>query len=286
MKYGDEPVAVYIPTKNRAHSVKRAIYSILYQSFQDIQIIVVDDGSTDETPKTLSQLQRMHPRLTVVRNSRSYGACEARNQAIEHAKTQLLCGLDDDDLFLPTRIASLMSVWSPGASLIGGQDIILNSKRLLVTHRPSTITTAQLLKRNCFGNQGLFRKVDFDAVGGFNTVLTSNQDYDLWIRLSFRGRCLMHTKCPTQIVFDEYSENRITNREEKSAVPRAYVMLSYRDRMTLRQRSLHLSVLHRQRHSFAAIVFAILGFDFSKEGFLEIARSLRAAFRRKSNILS
>ena len=102
-------VGIYIPSKNRLELLKKAIDSVLSQSYQNFKICVVDDGSTDGTFEYLRNLN--HPKITFIRNDESIGACASRNKAIAHLETDLVTGLDDDDVFLPSRLEDLLKVY-------------------------------------------------------------------------------------------------------------------------------------------------------------------------------
>lgn len=91
-------VSVVIPTHNRAGLLQRSIASVLAQTFADFELIVVDDGSTDDTPALLASIQ--DPRMRVFRNETGGGAAAARNRGIAAARAPLLAFHDDDDVWL------------------------------------------------------------------------------------------------------------------------------------------------------------------------------------------
>src|SRR3954466_15167188 len=96
-------VSVYIPTRNRRALVERAIKAVLEQDYRELEVIVVDDASTDDTPAFLKAAAAADSRLTFFANDRPSGAPAARNRAIAAAKGAFVTGLDDDDYFEPTR---------------------------------------------------------------------------------------------------------------------------------------------------------------------------------------
>src|SRR5690554_5941707 len=75
-------ISVYMPTHNRAHLLSRAVESVLQQSWQNLELIIVNDASTDETAAVLEQLQQRDPRIKILHNSESKRACASRNIAI------------------------------------------------------------------------------------------------------------------------------------------------------------------------------------------------------------
>src|SRR4051794_9876299 len=105
-------VSIYIPTRNRRLLVERALQSVIQQTHNDLEIIVVNDASTDDTLFYLDSLRAIEPRLTIIHSDKPKGAPAARNRAIKIAGGQFITGLDDDDEFTPTRIASLLNYWN------------------------------------------------------------------------------------------------------------------------------------------------------------------------------
>ena len=97
--------SVVIPTYNRAHSIRKAIDSVLNQSFQDFEIIVVDDASPDETEQVVKAIS--DPRLRYFKNETNQERCVSRNRGIDLAKGKYICFLDSDDYHLPDHLEKL-----------------------------------------------------------------------------------------------------------------------------------------------------------------------------------
>jgi glycosyltransferase involved in cell wall biosynthesis len=95
-------VSVVIPTYNRAASIMAAVQSVLSQTWTDLELLVVDDGSSDETPGLLAGLA--DPRVTLLRHSSNRGAAAARNTGIEAARGAFVAFLDSDDQWLPRKL--------------------------------------------------------------------------------------------------------------------------------------------------------------------------------------
>ena len=111
-------VTVYIPTHNRCQLLKRAVDSVLKQSYQHIELIIVDDASVDDTEYYLSELVTQHANIRFFKQKHAKGACVARNIAINDAKGELITGLDDDDEYLPERIADLVANYDEGYAFV------------------------------------------------------------------------------------------------------------------------------------------------------------------------
>ncbi len=95
-------VSIIIPTYNRANLVIRAIESALNQTYRNIELIVIDDGSKDQTPQIISQIK--DPRIRYIRYEENRGASHARNVGLSLAKGEFISFLDSDDEFLPQKI--------------------------------------------------------------------------------------------------------------------------------------------------------------------------------------
>ena len=181
-------VSVYIPTRNRQALLARALESVLAQDHRDIEVIVVDDGSTDHTAAYLAAMAAQEPRLTVLRNEHPMGAPQARNRAIHSAKGAFITGLDDDDHFPPGIISAFLAAWQ--CPRTGPQPIMLYGIDTLVTptgehtqQKESQVTADVLVRRNVIGNQVFALRETWLQSGGFNPRLPAWQDLDLWLKM-------------------------------------------------------------------------------------------------------
>jgi glycosyltransferase involved in cell wall biosynthesis len=98
-------VSVIIPAHNRGHLIARAVRSVLSQTYQDFEIIIVDDGSNDNTPQTVDALVREDRRVRFLRHEANRGAQAARNSGIRAALGNWIAFLDSDDQWLPDSLA-------------------------------------------------------------------------------------------------------------------------------------------------------------------------------------
>jgi glycosyltransferase involved in cell wall biosynthesis len=184
---GDTPstlplVTVYIATCNRAGLLSRALASV-WQQGVNMEILVVDDASDDETPELL-QRWAAQGRLRWFRNERRLGACATRNRALREASGRYVTGLDDDDEMLPGRIMALLDALQPQDAFVCGCDRIQSARGMArIRLVPRLIDRDAILSRNVVGNQILAERTKVLACGGFDESLPAAQDYDLWIRL-------------------------------------------------------------------------------------------------------
>src|SRR5437773_120388 len=187
----DALVTVVIPTFNRAHCVGRAIASVVDQTYPHLEIIVVDDGSTDDTRSMLDSFGGERP-LRVVRLARNAGAPTARNEGIRVACGVYVAFLDSDDTWYPHKIERQLATLRRQGSACGAGYTLL--EYLDQDERPSWVTRAvevgdqraALMTYNFVGSTSsiLARRELLVAAGGFTPSLRSCQDWDLWCRLA------------------------------------------------------------------------------------------------------
>jgi GT2 family glycosyltransferase len=184
---GTPRVSVYLPTRNRATSLAEAAASVLAQDYTDLELLIVDDASGDDTRRVAEGLARQDPRVRYWRLPAPRGAPAARNVAIGHAAGEFVTGLDDDDLMLPGRIAALVAAHQERYAFVCSGFLHERAGwRRPVFATPRRIALADLLHYNLVGNQALVRTERLRAVGGYDESMVASQDYDLWTRLVLR----------------------------------------------------------------------------------------------------
>jgi glycosyltransferase involved in cell wall biosynthesis len=265
-------VTVYIPTKNRSALLLRAVSSVLSQTHEDWELIVVDDNSTDETPVFLERLAALDPRIKFFRQSDSLGGCAARNLAISHASGTFIAGLDDDDMFLPTRLEELLKPAREGYPVICGCDLFWSRRGLRKIWRPRRITYPMQVTRNYLGNQILTRTNYIQAVGGFDTSLSALQDYDVWNRLVKRYGDGMAVQSFNHIIFGNDHVARISTNREKQIDGFMKFYDKHSADMSWRDKHLHIARRLVLTSRSSAMWHALLGADFTVFGLKEFLR--------------
>ncbi len=186
-----QKVSVIIPTYRRPTFLHRAIASVLNQTFQHFELIIVDDASHDNTHNVVSSFY--DPRIRYINHESNKGAAAARNTGIINAQSEYLAFLDDDDEWLPEKLRLQIALLDNSPSKVGGiytGHIVVDetSGNVLRQRTPNNRGNLSniLLSHNCLGSTSsmLLRKECFDTVGLFDESLPSFQDYDLWIRIS------------------------------------------------------------------------------------------------------
>lgn len=192
---GPPKVSVVIPVFNRPEPVRRAIRSVLNQTYPDFEVIVVDDASTDTTPAVVASFT--DPRVSLIRHDRNRGGSAARNTGIRAASAPYIGFLDSDDEWMPHNLERQLAVFEEGPDRVGlvyaGAERVYEdgvvSRDLPRRERDLTRT---LLLENVIGETsvGMVRRRVFDETGGFDESLPSCQDLDLWLRISERFDCV------------------------------------------------------------------------------------------------
>ena len=185
-------VSVVIPTHNLAGLVKEAIQSVLDQTYQDFEIIVVDDGSTDDTRAVIATIG--DPRLQYIYQE-NRGLAGARNTGIALARGEYIAFLDADDVFLPNKLMDQTSVLDsqPDLGLVAGGYVFTDEAGQPVAEQRHWQDSPQLdVKTWLYGcpfivNAVLVRREWLSRVGGFDPALRRVEDRDLWLRLAYHG---------------------------------------------------------------------------------------------------
>jgi glycosyltransferase involved in cell wall biosynthesis len=199
---GEDPlVSVVIPCFNQAHFLGEALESVLGQDYGQIETIVVDDGSTDNTRLIAERYPGVH-----YRRQANQGAAAARNTGIAESQGDLLVFLDADDRLLSwaveTGVNALRQDGAVACAVGACRDIgpggeVLSAPEQLLIHRDHYLA----LLRSCFilsGSSVLFSRWCLEAVGGFDRSYPAGDDYDLYLRIAKRFPIRCHGRVVTE----------------------------------------------------------------------------------------
>ncbi|MBE0459501.1 glycosyltransferase [Pseudoalteromonas prydzensis] len=212
----NELISVYIPTHNRSALLKRALNSALNQSYKNVEIIVVDDGSKDDTKEIIQHYLNRHNNIIYLRHEQPKGACAARNYAISAAKGKYITGLDDDDEFLPHHLETLFNAFDDSYAFVASS-LLEDVGGSIMKHSLDCgiISLNSLLHYNKVGNQVFTLTSRMREINGFDESFPAFQDYDTWVRLvSTYGDC-KKLKTATYIWHTGHEQGRITNDNKK-----------------------------------------------------------------------
>jgi glycosyltransferase involved in cell wall biosynthesis len=182
-------VSVIIPTYNRAWSLKKAIDSVLQQDYKNFELIVVDDGSTDNTEKLL--LSYADSIKTIQQDNQ--GVSASRNRGIKAATGDLITFLDSDDYWYPEKLSAQVDFFNanPDALICQTEEIwIRNGKRVNPKKKHQKLSgkifTPSLALCLISPSAVMIKKQLFDTVSWFDESLPACEDYDLWLRVTCR----------------------------------------------------------------------------------------------------
>ena len=184
-------VSVIIPTHNRSDFLRHAIASVLNQTYQDFELIIVDDASMDNTAEVVAAVN--DERIKFLRHDKNKGGSAARNTGIRASQCDFIAFLDDDDEWLPEKLSKqteilLSSPPQVGCVYTGYVDVSMSTGKTVGEYRPTKRgdLSKALLAANCVGSASsvLLKRECFEKIGLFDESLPCSQDYDLWIRVA------------------------------------------------------------------------------------------------------
>ncbi|MCD6533685.1 MAG: glycosyltransferase [Deltaproteobacteria bacterium] len=184
-------ISAIIPTFNRSQSLIRAVASVLAQSWSNLEIIVVDDGSTDNSAELLRK--RFGSRIRILQLPRNRGVSYARNRGIELSRGSFIAFLDSDDLWQPLKTERQFAFMQAQADILISQTDeiwIRNGKRVNPCkhhQKPSGSIFSECLPLCVVSPSAvMMRRRFFAQIGLFDETLPACEDYDLWLRTACR----------------------------------------------------------------------------------------------------
>ncbi|MCI5871920.1 glycosyltransferase family 2 protein [Streptococcus sp.] len=176
-------ISVVIPNFNRGHLIEEVIRSITSQTYHNIEIIVVDDHSTDGSMNTLERLKSQLSNLTYLQLPKNQGANVCRNTGVKLAKGNYIAFLDSDDYFLPTKLEKQIQIFNQFPEI--GFVVTGFGAKTFTTLGEGIIPIKDTIKQNNLGGFStlMVKKDIFLAVGGLDEQLLSCQDWDLFLKL-------------------------------------------------------------------------------------------------------
>lgn len=191
-------ISVITPVFNGALWLREALDSALAQTFPSLEIIVVDDGSTDESLAIARDRSRVNPKIRVV-DQENAGLPAARNRALQNARGAYLALLDADDAWLPNHLALAMEAFERDPDLglvhaniqrVDGQGGLIDVPDRAWTREMDAFEALALRHEHVSCPTAVFSRIALDAVGGFDLRFTGLgcEDRDLWLRIAARFR--------------------------------------------------------------------------------------------------
>lgn len=225
-----ELISVIIPTYNRVGLLGRSIQSVLSQTYTNLELLIIDDCSDDNTGEFVKGLS--DERIRYHRNEHNMGLAGAKNVGASLAKGELLAFQDDDDEWLPDKLMRLMEVWKKeGNEETGmiyhemqeqGASTFIPSRDIPLEWKSKEIFQHMLLYPMIGATASLIRKSCLDELGGFNEKLGSIEDYEFYLRMAKKYRILFVGE-PLMIIYDTPGS---VNKRFKSKIDTELYVLS------------------------------------------------------------
>ncbi len=187
-------ISIILPTFNMGKYINRSIESILSQTFDDFELIILNDGSTDETSDLLNSYAQKDPRIIVVHNLENLGLITTLNKGLEIARGTFIARQDADNYSLPTRLAQQVCYLKqhPHIGLVSARVFIVNDHEQTISDNiypsvflPPALIPWELLFYTYFAHDTIMARRDLLLeAGGYRLDGVYAEDYDLWFRLS------------------------------------------------------------------------------------------------------
>lgn len=215
-------VSIVIPTYNRAHLIERAVRSVIYQTYQDFEIIIVDDGSDDDTEKEIKKLS--DSRLRYIRHDTNKGAAAARNTGIKASRGKYIAFQDSDDVWVEDKMEKQMKAFETAPPEVGviytGSWRMKHMKKIytpppLIKQKDGDIHHLLLRKSFVSTPTAVVKRACFDAVGMFDEELPRFQDWDLFLRISRH----YHFKCIDEPLVIKYPQPDSITADSSKIIP-------------------------------------------------------------------
>lgn len=188
-------VSVILATYNRSALIGKAIESVLNQTYKDLELVVVNDASTDNTKELVIQYGQRDPRVVIINNGQNLGQVKSLNKGIAKACGKYIARIDDDDIWLTSdklekQIGFLEA--HPEYVLVGGGIVVVNEHgkemvRFLYPKEDQDIRKQMLISPPFAHGSVVFRKDAYVSVGGYSATMEYGEDWDLWLKLGKVG---------------------------------------------------------------------------------------------------
>lgn len=182
-------ISIILPVYNADSFIRTTIESLFSQTFNDFELIVINDGSTDNSLNIISNYKN-DPRLKIINNDKNLGLIYTLNRGIKMAKGELIARIDADDIAIKNRLKLQADYMDnhPNVALVGGWAELIDEQGAgFHIHKVPTAPTEilnSILLTNCFIHPSvMFRRSIALELGGFRQEALHAEDYDLWLRM-------------------------------------------------------------------------------------------------------
>lgn len=236
-------VSVVMPAYQAGWCVGAAISSVLWQTFTDLEVVVVDDASTDNTAAVAGSFGRA---VRVVRHDTNLGVAEARRRGIAEARGELIAFCDADDILFGRHVEALVELWerhgrTPIVTANAWYFFPSGIERSMVRHKGRFPRTAEqrkaILEQNFVSTMSLFRRSLVDEIGSFKPHLRRAEDWEFWARAIYAGHPVVLQPRPHALI--RWSTSGLTSAVDhmEASVVEVLREIEQRDDLTAEERS-------------------------------------------------
>ncbi len=191
MEQNNPKISVVMASHNGERFIKQAIDSILWQSFNDFEFLIVDDGSTDLTAIILQEYKERDKRIKIITNSQCLGLTKSLNRALRQAQGEYIARMDDDDICIKNRFEKQIDFMdkNPEVVLCGTLGFIIDEKGEIIGEKNLALSYKDIKKKLLFNNQFIhsslmMRKEVLNKEGFYDERFKKAQDYELVLRFA------------------------------------------------------------------------------------------------------
>ncbi|MDX8361114.1 MULTISPECIES: glycosyltransferase family A protein [Bacillaceae] len=210
---------------NAAEIIGRTIESISSQQFQDYELIIVDDYSTDNTVEAIEEKITLDPRMTLIKNTENIGLTKSLIKAVRLSHGEYIARIDAGDLMHPERLRKQKEILDEHdkVGLVTSYCNIIKMKDGIMIEQYNKVLEAENIKKSmALGNRiehctTMFRRSIYDEVGGYNKKYYTSQDYDLWVKMLHTSSLYVIPETLSTSVYDisnsiTYNKNKVQLR--------------------------------------------------------------------------
>ncbi|MEJ0001576.1 MAG: glycosyltransferase family A protein [bacterium] len=191
-------ISIILPTHNGARTIGRAVASVSRQTYPAWELLIVNDGSTDDTWAVIEELSHGDPRIVLISHADNRGIQKSLNQGVSRAKGKYMARIDDDDEWIdPSKLVAQAGYLEehPDHVLLGTDAVVVDEKGTVLSAntmpKADTAIRAKILSKNCFLHSTVVMRADaVKKSGGYSESAQTlhAEDYELWLRLGGMGK--------------------------------------------------------------------------------------------------
>lgn len=229
-------VSIILPTYNGGKYIKRAIESVISQSFSYWELLVIDDGSTDDTESIVREYQQKDSRIIYLKNTENLGIQKTLNIGLKVSKGEYIARIDDDDYWIDnSKLEKQVRFldFNPEYVLVGTLAVFVDEKEKELLRPVYPETDQEIRKKIIFINfffhaSVMFKKDIIMKIGGYSEAKSSTyvDDYDLWFKIGLLGHIYI---LPSYMIAYTIRNNSICSKNKRSQYFKALI-LSYKNK--------------------------------------------------------